>query len=88
MTNPENLSFDVFLKDKSSITAEFAGTHVPYRGELPVGKWQLFRIGADGEYRRPCGNKLGTVDDVLEYIEGLADVINLDLAANSCEPVR
>ena len=59
-------SFDVYLPDYSSITAESTGK----------GSWELYWIDELGENRVCYGRKLGSRDDVMLHCEALAETFN------------
>lgn len=61
-------SFDVFMPDGRSITAESAGP----------GVWDLFLFSTGGRKCARIGKKLGTRREAMIYCEGLAESIGQD----------
>ncbi len=69
MTN----SFDVYLEDGSSLTAEYAGkftSEVP--GKPETQKWAIFWLDELGENRVSYGSKFGTRCEVMVHVENMA----------------
>jgi len=61
-------SFDSFLVDGSSITAECSGPRT----------WSLFLTSEDGETRENIGCCMGNRDYAMIYCDKLTDAISLD----------
>ena len=59
-------SFDVYLDDHSSITAEKCGPNC----------WQIFWLDETAESRINYGRKMGSRDDVMLHCEALAEHMN------------
>ena len=69
-------SFDVFLSDGSSVTAESAGIRPVCNdpSEL-VHVWSLHLYGPEGRYRESLGTKLGNRDEIMCYAESMAEIL-------------
>lgn len=66
-------SFDVYLADGSSLTAEHAGrfsSEVP--GKPVIDKWAIFWLDELGENRVQYGSKLGSRCEVMIHVENMA----------------
>ena len=74
MTNQQ--SFDVYLPDYSSITAEHKNTSVPFGGGATVQTWRLVWVDELAENRAVLCDFNGSRDDVMLHCEALAEAFN------------
>jgi len=62
-------SFDVFFVDGRSINCEYAGQS-SIKGKA---NWDLYLYSADGDHRTAYGTKQGTRQELMLFVEKLAE---------------